>query len=105
MSRDRVEVLTSAGRTRIVLTGAFDIDARDGLAKAIAALPVPAGSVEIDLRGVDFIDSTGLTAVLEAHRRIRDEGAALRLLVSESGPVRRLLQLTLMHLSVDVRVV
>jgi anti-anti-sigma factor len=39
------------------------------------ALP---GDVLFDLRGVTFIDSTGLAALIGAHERLRDSGVATR---------------------------
>jgi anti-sigma B factor antagonist len=49
--------------------------------------------VSIDLAGVEFIDSSGLGALVAAWRRCRDEGgrAVAR---NPSAPVRRLMDLT-----------
>jgi anti-sigma B factor antagonist len=51
-----------------------------------------AGSVVVDLTPVGFMDSTGLTALLTAHRRARARGHTIRL-VCPAGPVLRVLRL------------
>jgi anti-sigma B factor antagonist len=49
--------------------------------------------VVLDLEGVEFIDSTGLAAMLNALRRLTRAGRRL-VLVCPDGPVRRILSLT-----------
>ena len=64
-----------------------------------------ADGLELDLRELDYIDSIGLAAIIEASRLAeRDTLQKARLLISETGPVRRMLELTLLHLTLDVRV-
>ena len=53
---------------------AFDVEMR--LERAIR----DADQVVIDLSGLDFIDSTGIGTLLEAHQAARREGVELRLL-------------------------
>ena len=47
----------------------------------------------IDLRSVDFIDSTGLRVLVMTRGRLDEERRTLHLVVSD-GPVRRLLQMS-----------
>jgi len=47
----------------------------------------------IDLSGVDFCDSTGVNALLAAHRQAREAGGELELLAPRPG-VRKILQVT-----------
>jgi anti-sigma B factor antagonist len=49
--------------------------------------------VVLDLEGVEFIDSTGLAAMLNALRRLTRARRQL-MLVCPEGPVRRILRLT-----------
>lgn len=49
--------------------------------------------VEIDLRGLEFIGSSGIAALLEANARARDCGCALTL-VRGPAPVHRIFELT-----------
>jgi anti-anti-sigma factor len=47
------------------------------------------GDVTLDLRSVVFIDSSGLSLLLSAHRALKREGRSLRVLVrSHSQPAR-----------------
>jgi anti-sigma B factor antagonist len=52
-----------------------------------------AGSVVVDLTPVAFMDSTGLSVLLAAHKRARADGGGIRLVCPE-GPVLRVLRLT-----------
>jgi len=47
----------------------------------------------VDLSGLDFIDSTGLGALVQAHRSDREDGNRLRFLRG-SAPVQRVMELT-----------
>ena len=49
--------------------------------------------VEVDLSGVDFIDSSGLKALLVVHRQLLERGSSLTL-VDPSDSAQRLLDLT-----------
>ncbi|MHB8146284.1 MAG: STAS domain-containing protein [Vulcanimicrobiaceae bacterium] len=49
--------------------------------------------IVVDLTQVEFLDSTGLGALIGAHRRAIESGGTLRLVVSE-GPILRLLNIT-----------
>ena len=51
------------------------------------------GSVIVDLCDLSFIDSTGLTVLLTAFRRLRKRGRAMAI-VCPPGPVRRVFELT-----------
>ena len=100
-----VRVLVHEGRARVDVGGILDLDTREAFLRALDSLPAACTVVEIDLRDVEFLDSTGLSAVLQADRDLTERlGIRPRVLVSESGAVRRMLQLTLLHLSLDIRV-
>jgi anti-sigma B factor antagonist len=49
--------------------------------------------VIVDLTQLEFLDSTGLGALIGAHRRAAEHGGSLRLIVRE-GPIFRLLTIT-----------
>jgi anti-anti-sigma factor len=63
------------GQTRVVLAGELDIasapEFEEGLQKIEAGAP---GLLVLDLRKVEFIDSTGLRAVIAADERARTAG-------------------------------
>ena len=95
---------TVGGRTRVCVEGALDLATRDRFLAEVEA-SLDAGAVELDLRRLDYVDSVGLAAIITANKRAEAEsGRRARLLISEDGPVRRMLELTLLHLTLDVRV-
>ncbi|MBV8246588.1 MAG: STAS domain-containing protein [Candidatus Eremiobacteraeota bacterium] len=49
--------------------------------------------IVVDLRGIEFLDSTGLGALIGGHKRALENGGAVRLVVSE-GIILRLLTIT-----------
>jgi anti-anti-sigma factor len=69
-----------------LLTTPVLVEALDG------AMPA-ADRLTVDLCAVEFMDSTGLRALLEARRRAEEGGGALVLRVRDGGPVARLLDL------------
>lgn len=85
----------TASSIRLEVAGEVDMAAAPLVMDAIlgAAASQPAGDVHVDLAGVSFIDSMGLSALIEAHRRLQDQG--VRLLFSGiSANVRKLLDIT-----------
>lgn len=76
----------------IVATGEIDLASAGKLQAAIAELSGQV--VTIDLRGVEFIDSTGLAMLIKEHDRLGESGGELKLVVQEKGPVVRLFELT-----------
>jgi anti-sigma B factor antagonist len=76
------------------LRGSLDI----ATAKSLRDAMIEAGTsgdrdVVVDLRGVEFIDSTGLGALIGAHKRVAEHHRMLRL-VTNDGPIERLLNIT-----------
>jgi anti-sigma B factor antagonist len=47
----------------------------------------------VDLSQLEFLDSTGLSVLIGAHRRAAERGGSLRLVVQD-GPISRLLNIT-----------
>ncbi len=91
-------------RARVQVEGALDLATRDRFLAEVEA-SLDADVLELDLRELDYVDSTGLSAIVEASRRSEARiGRRARLLIAKDGPVRRLLELTLLHLTLDVRV-
>jgi anti-sigma B factor antagonist len=82
--------------TTVVLHVAGELDMhtvgrlREGLARALSEHE---GGVVVDLTGVGFIDSTGLSALLNAQRRLTRARRRLAVVVDD-GPVLRVLRLT-----------
>ena len=91
-----IDVERSSGAYAIVLRGALDLSTADAFDAAVdAALDSDARRVSIDLDGLEFVDSTGLAAILRATRR--DTEARLRM-SRGTGEVAELFRLTALDL-------
>jgi anti-sigma B factor antagonist len=79
---------------RLVLAAAGEIDvaSADELRDALAAA-VSSGAAEIwlDLTAIEFMDSTGITAIVEARSVIAPRRFAL---ICPDGPVRRVIEIS-----------
>ena len=80
---------------RIRLRGGLDISTEHELHQAVGALD-RAGSrrIRIDLSGVDFIDSRGLSALLAIHKEWRGRSRAVAFLGPLQPAVQRVLDVT-----------
>jgi anti-sigma B factor antagonist len=85
---------TEGDRSVIAIKGELDAYTAPGLEDQIASL-VAAGTttVVLDLSETGFLDSSGLRAILTAHRKLTGAQGAL-LLRGVSEPVTRLLEIT-----------
>jgi anti-sigma B factor antagonist len=75
------------------LKGEIDAHTAPELAAHLEPLPGDAGDVVLDVSGIEFIDSSGLRVLIDAHRRAGDAGR--RLVISRpSAAVRRLFEIS-----------
>ena len=75
----------------VAIDGEVDVTAVPALERALeAAIETTAGGFVVDLSGVEFMDSSGLLAMLNARALLAREGRALAV-VCPAGPVRHLL--------------
>ena len=80
------------GATVVALAGELDMSGTFLLEPRLDALvdgAPPPREVVFDLRGLTFVDSTGLTTLVDAHRRLTDAGVATRF-VRGSDDVQRI---------------
>lgn len=89
-------------RARVTVAGSFDLRAREEFIAAVRTAAGEGARVDVDLRGLEFIDSVGLSSVLVADRVVAERGGRLRVLLPDTGSVRRMFELTLLHLRLDV---
>ena len=75
----------------LALIGEIDGHSSPGLAMALADLADR--HITLDMAGVDFVDSSGLRVLIEAHQSAEQADGSLTL-VSVSAPVARLLELS-----------
>lgn len=90
----RVETHTTGRVTTLTLSGELDLVSSPALEQELAhANGADADLILIDLRGLEFMDSTGLHVLIKAHHRVNDSGRDL-VLTKGSDQVQRLLDLT-----------
>jgi anti-anti-sigma factor len=79
---------------RVAAAGEIDLATADRFEQAlIAALSPAPAALLVDLAEVTFMDSTGLAALIAAHRHAADEGSRLSV-VRYRPMVRRVLEIT-----------
>ena len=96
MSQLRIEVREAEGAILVGLHGELDVSEVEQVQGVLAAAEAKQPSLlVIDLRGLEFMDSSGIRLVVEADLRARDEGRRL-VLVRGSEPVHRVFTITLL---------
>ncbi|HEU5479784.1 MAG TPA: STAS domain-containing protein [Candidatus Tumulicola sp.] len=76
------------------LRGSLDLATSPTLRAALGeAAEKGTKSIVVDLTQLEFLDSTGLGALIGAHRRAAERGGSVRLIVND-GPIARLLNIT-----------
>jgi anti-sigma B factor antagonist len=89
-----VDVRREGPAAVVVVSGELDLASGPELESELDRLSGPETRlVVIDLRQLDFMDSTGLSIIVRAHQRMAGEGCEMGL-VKGSQQVQRLLDLT-----------
>lgn len=90
----RVDVRSEDKTAVVAVSGELDLASGPALERELSrALASPAAALIIDLRELEFIDSTGLGILIKAHQRAQAEGRRLAV-VKGPSQVQRLLGLT-----------
>ena len=90
------------GHARLALTGELDLSNASAFAAQLRKVEEARPDVvEIDLRGLTFIDSSGLTELFAANRRARERNGRV-VLVKDHGPIERVLNLACVEDVIDV---
>lgn len=93
-SHFRVEVRSEGEAKVLSVSGELDLAAASSLEEELdRALTSGSQMIVLDLGGLEFIDSTGLSVLVRAHQRAQDGGLTLGL-VNPGAQVERLLSLT-----------
>jgi anti-sigma B factor antagonist len=93
MTQLRITTERRDGTTRVSLAGELDIASTEGLDQELETLENDASVIVLDLREVEFIDSTGVRTLIAADERARSNGRRL-VIVRGSNAVDRLLSVT-----------
>jgi anti-anti-sigma factor len=101
-SQLEVRVEHDDGLARIELEGELDLSSVERFSVPLAAVEAERPDVlEIDLRKLRFMDSTGLAQLFAANRRAREQGRRIVILKGE-GPIERVLALARVEDAIDV---
>ena len=93
----------SADTVRIALAGEIDMDnARQVEQTIIGAISNQLTAVTIDLSGLAYIDSAGIRVLFTLANRLTILQVALRLVVPEGSPVRKVIELSGMAAAIPV---
>ena len=81
------------GAAVVFVSGELDLSTAPELSRSlVTVLDQHPQALTLDLAGVEFIDSTGLTLLVRTSKRLQEHDGALRL-TSPTPPVRRVLEL------------
>jgi anti-sigma B factor antagonist len=97
VSRFAYETSEPGAHVIVTLQGELDLPATAELEPELERLASEPGvdTVALDLRGLEFLDSSGLRLVVVAERRLREAGRRL-VLVRGPQPVQRVFEITRM---------
>lgn len=94
MPAGQLTVEVSPDGHRIVLGGELDMATVGLVSAALDAAIAREANVVLDLAQLEFVDSTGIAAIVRANTALRARGCSLTLLVAPGGTVARVLDLT-----------
>jgi len=98
-----VDVVPGDGEIVVEAIGELDLHSADALEREVSRLRADRHDrIVVDLRGVEFIDSTGLRLLIGLQRAAQREGRSLSL-VPGPRPVQRIFELTATHALFDWR--
>ena len=87
-----LEIVSGDDSVTMLVTGEVDLASKDLLEEALTNLGVEPRNLMVDLRGVTFIDSMGLTMLLRIDRLCTANGGSLAL-AAPSENVKKLLRM------------
>ncbi len=83
-------LVITPGDEGLIVTGEIDAHTAPTLAESLSG---SGASVRLDMSGVQFVDSSGLRVLIEAHQRAEESGGQL-VIGNPSDAVRRLLEIS-----------
>ena len=90
-----VQSVQAADHLCVLVSGDLDLASADKLEEAIrVAETATAQEIVVDLTNLRFVDSRGLSVLLNAHNRSRQDGDRIRFLPSKYDAVRQLVAVT-----------
>jgi anti-sigma B factor antagonist len=85
----------------LYVAGELDLNSRVELEAALAGLSKPPQIVVLEFSDLTFVDSTGLKALLNEHRRAREERYEFAI-AGAGGPVREVFRITALDITLPL---
>ena len=86
---------TVDGVTVVAVTGELDAASTAELEAPLSEASASADAVVLDLTGCQFVDSTGLHAIIDTRSAIEQRGGRFALCCTPNGPVARVIEVAL----------
>ena len=93
MARFEATTFDEADSVRVALAGECDLEVREELTAALLDAVRRSPVVVVDLRSLDFLDSSGVHSLITAHHAAKESGRRL-FVVNPTGAVATVLDLT-----------
>jgi anti-sigma B factor antagonist len=98
-----VAIDASNGRVLVTVRGELDLATAPELEAALLPPLRDGRHAVLDLRGLDFMDSTGVRVIVAAHHAGQESGGGLSLVrTARDGPVGRVLEISGLDAVLDV---
>ena len=99
----RIEQSVQDGTAVIAVEGEVDLNTSPGLRTVLLkAAAKGKGSLAVDLRGVRYMDSSGVATLIEGLKSVREKGGRF-VLLAPSGSVMKVLQLSRLDTVFEIR--
>ncbi len=90
-----VSVAQAGTQAVVAVRGELDLATAPQLESALLPPLRDGGSAVLDLRGLEFLDSTGVRVIVAAHHAAQEHGGSFALVRTEpDGPVARVLEIS-----------
>jgi anti-anti-sigma factor len=90
-----VGVADAGGRLVVTVRGELDLATAPQLEEALVPPLRDGGAAVLDLRGLEFMDSTGVRVIVAAHAAAKESGGSLSVVRTDpEGPVGRVLEIS-----------
>lgn len=91
----QIEVSAVGGATVVAVTGELDAATTATLQQPLSEISAQRDAVVLDLSDCQFVDSTGLHAIIDARGALEQRGGRFALCCTEHGPVARVIEVAL----------
>jgi anti-sigma B factor antagonist len=98
-----IDIQAADGVTAVRVAGEIDLSTAEDVVVAVGTAARPGGRIELDLRPVAFMDSSGVAALTRCRRLVDAAGGALTVRCASTGPVAQLVEWTGLQQVLDIR--